>query len=62
MDSVDGSPRDTTDMTSDQRPKDIVEQLREFREAVKPKTLSTNGNFFIVTLSIAVKPQTSDFF
>ncbi|VDM17726.1 unnamed protein product [Hydatigera taeniaeformis] len=40
--TVDGSPKDATDMTPDQRSKDIVEQIREFREAIKPKTPSTN--------------------
>ncbi|EUB61845.1 Titin [Echinococcus granulosus] len=40
---VDGSSKDITDMTSeDRRPKDIVEQVREFREAIKPKAPSTN--------------------
>lgn len=43
-DMVDGYSLGHTDATEDsKKPKDIVEQLREFKEAIKPKPPTTNG-------------------
>ncbi|VDD75474.1 unnamed protein product [Mesocestoides corti] len=43
LDKVDAGSKDVTDAApGDKRPKDIVEQLREFMEAIKPKTPVTS--------------------
>lgn len=44
-DRVDGAPKDALDgaPAEDRRPKDIVEQLREFKEAIKPKPPTVKG-------------------
>lgn len=44
VDTLDATPKNVSgERSEDRRPKDIVEQLREFKEAIKPKPPATNG-------------------
>lgn len=48
IDKADGAPRSFDGAApGDRRTSDIIEQIREFKEAIKPKTPATNGTSFL---------------
>ncbi len=55
-DTVDATVKTKPDGTpEDQRPKDIVEQLREFKEAIKPKVPATDGNLLLENIIFSME-------